>query len=54
MNHLYNLNAMNDNEPVAPYKFNWWECFVTVGCATLLAFIVITGFFSIFKMWIGI
>lgn len=33
----------NDNDPIAPYRFNWLECFLVLACITITIITIYQG-----------
>ena len=56
MQRFYIIDANNDNEakPAEPYSFRWKDMLLTVGCACVLAYIVLTGIFAAIEIITGI
>jgi hypothetical protein len=38
-------------KPVPTYVFSLKDCILTVGCAVLVAYVILTGICSILMMW---
>lgn len=54
MSKIIEMIPLPDRTPVPSYRFSLSECLLMVGSASLGMYVLLTGIFAAFKIWMGI